>query len=293
MGLSTVSTSAGNDDPALRTQLYFGDGDYLKALGLTLIQGEYFSPSQVRTEEPVIVISESLARKISAQNLVLGKSLYMRGSTRPSRIIGVVKDFNLPNEPEQAAIYAAYIPSAFPFFVVKMPERFRLARDQVNLALSKINPQLKVYRFHSTAEIFAEHTKDAKVAAIVTAGLALLSLALAGLGIFAVVRTQLQLRHYELAVRQSLGARPYQLVILTLLDSLKPLLWSVLALVTCFALLQLSAASGSLDQLAQQLSIDPWHAFTSTLVVITVTACIVLSCIRPLLKQPPIVGLKG
>ncbi len=293
LGLSTVSTSAGNDDPALSTQLYFGDGDYLKALGITLIHGEYFSTSQVRAEEPVVLISESLARKISAQGYVLDKSLYMRGSTRPSRILGVVKDLNLPNQPEQAAIYAAFIPSAFPFFIIQMPEGISLSREQVNLALSKVNPQLKVYRFHSTAEIFAEHTKDARVAAVVTAGLALLALGLAGMGIFAVIRTQLQLRHYELAVRQSLGARPQHLLQLALLDSLKPLLWAVILLAIGYSTLQLSLQLGWSFNFAAQLQIAPLNAAIALLTVLLLTTLIVVGCVRRLLSQPVVHALRG
>lgn len=293
MDLSTVSSSAGDDDPDLRTHLYFGDGDYLKALGVELIQGEYFEASQLNSEDTVILISQSLARKLSAQEDVLGKSLYMRGSTRPSRIIGVVKDLNLPNQPEQSAIYAAYIPSAFPFFIIQMPQGVSLKKEQVNLALAKVNPQLKVYRFHSTAEIFAEHTKDAKVAAIVTAGLALLSLLLAGMGIFAVIRTQIQQRQYELAVRMSLGARPYQLVILTLVDNLKPLLGSVILLALFYLTVQLTSGLDLSGKMMQQLTIQPLFAVSSAIIVLCLALFIVLLCVWPYLRRPAAALLKS
>ncbi len=292
-GLSTVSISPGNDDPALSTQLYFGDDAYLHALGLTLLQGQLYTASQAQAEEPVVVISQSLANKISATGQVLDKNLYMRGSTNPSRIIGVVNDLNLPNQAEKAAIYAAFIPSAFPFLLIEMPQGASLSRDQVNQALAKIHPQLKVYKFNSTSDIFAEHTKDARVAAVVTAALSLLALALAGLGIFAVVRTQLQLRQYELAVRQSLGARPQHLLQLTLIDSLKPLLWAILLLSMVYSLLPLSGHFGWSLPFVTQLEISPGYAALALITVLLLTALIVVVCLRRLLKQPVLQTLRG
>ena len=292
-GLSTVSISPGNDDPALGTQLYFGDDAYLHALGLTLLQGQLYSASQAQAEEPVVVISQSLANKISATGQVLDKNLYMRGSTNPSRIIGVVNDLNLPNQAEKAAIYAAFIPSAFPFLLIDMPQGASLSRDQVNQALAKIHPQLKVYKFNSTSDIFAEHTKDARVAAVVTAALSLLALALAGLGIFAVVRTQLQLRQYELAVRQSLGARPQHLLQLTLIDSLKPLLWAILLLSMVYSLLPLSGHFGWSLPYVTQLEILPGYAALALITLLLLTALIVVVCLRRLLKQPVLQTLRG
>ena len=292
-GLSTVSISSGNDDPALSTQLYFGDDDYLHALGLTLLQGEIFTASQVRAEETVVVVSQSLANKISATGQVLDKSLYMRGSTNPSRIIGVVNDLNLPGQAEKAAIYAAFIPSAFPFLLIEMPQGASLSREQVNQSLAKINPQLKVYKFNSTSDIFAEHTKDARVVAVVTAALSLLALALAGLGIFAVIRTQIQLRQYELAVRQSLGARPQHLLQLTLLDSLKPLLWAVLLLAVGYSVLQLSLHLGWSFAFAGQLQIAPRNALVALFTVLLLTTLIVVGCLRPTLRQPVVQLLRG
>lgn len=293
LGLSTVSSTAGNDDPPFSTQLYFGDGEYLKALGLQLLHGEFFSQAQVRAEESVVLISESLARKISTEGHVLDKSLYLRGSSNPSRIIGVVKDLSLPNQSEQAAVYAAFIPAGFPFLIMQMPDGRTLSRDMVNQALSRVHLQLKVYRFHSTADIFAEHTKDARVAAVVTAGLSLLAFALAGLGIFAVIRTQIQLRQYELAVRQSLGAQPQHLLQLTLIDSLTPLLWAVLLLAAGYSALQLSLQFGWSFGLAQQLQIAPLNAVIALLTVLLLTTLIVLGCLRPLLNRPVVYALRG
>ena len=156
-----------------------------------------------------------------------------------------------------------------------------------------MHPQLKVFHFNSSADIFAVHTQDAKVSTVVTAALSLLALALAGLGIFAVIRTQIQLRQYELAVRQSLGARPQHLLQLTLLDSLKPLLWAVLLLAVSYSALQLSLRFGWSFGFATQLQIAPLNAALALTTVLLLTTLIVLACVRPLLNRPAIQALRG
>lgn len=288
-----VGSTADNETPSLQTQVYQSDGDYLQALGLELVQGNFFSQAQVRQSERVMLISESLAKQLSPDGQVLDKPLYFRGASNPRTIIGVVKDLHLPNQTGAAAAYIPVLPNYFPTLVLTMPTGQTLTREQVNLALAQVNPQLKVFRFDRTSDIFAEHTKDARVAAVVTAALSLLALALAGLGIFAVIRTQIQLRQYELAVRQSLGARPQHLLRLTLLDSLKPLLWAVLLLAVGYSLLQLSDLLGITLPFAAQLQIAPMNATVALLTVLLLTTLIVLGCVRPLLTKPVVHALRG
>ncbi|OBP13913.1 hypothetical protein A5320_14655 [Rheinheimera sp. SA_1] len=311
--MSSVSQHADQSAPA-PTYRYNGDAAYLTALGLTLKSGETFSRQQIQNQESVVLISQSLARKLAANistgvstgvsagvdttgndpiRTMLDKPLYLRGATSPSRIIGVVSDLILPGHADSAAVYTPATPTAFPHLLVRLPDGQSLSRELVNQALAQVHPQLKVFRFHSSAEIFASHTQDAKVATVVTAGLSLLALALAGLGIFAVIRTQIQLRQYELAVRQSLGARPQHLLQLTLLDSLKPLLWAVLVLTVGYSALQLSLNFGWSFDFAGQLQIAPLNAILALSTVLLLTTLIVVGCMRPLLTRPVVHALRG
>lgn len=307
--MSSVSQNADQSAPAPAYR-YSGDADYLAALGLSLQSGETFSPQQVQNQENVVLISQSLARKLAAATstdvsagvdttgndpirTMLDKPLYLRGATTPSRIIGVVSDLTLPGQIDSAAVYTPATPPAFPHLLVRLPDGHSLSRDLVNQALLQVHPQLKVFRFHSSAEIFASHTLDAKVATVVTAGLSLLALALAGIGIFAVIRTQIQLRQYELAVRQSLGAQPKHLLQLTLIDSLKPLLWTVLLLASGFVALQLLQRSGELRVVTDALAVTPAHVIGAVLTVLLLTAAIVLVCLRSVLHQPVTQNLRA
>ncbi|MGP9802768.1 hypothetical protein [Rheinheimera sp. NSM] len=86
----------------------------------------------------------------------------------------------------------------------------------------------------------------------------------------------------------------YQLLLqLTLLDSLKPLLWAVLLLAMSYSALQLSLRLGWSFNFAQQLQIAPLHAVLALLTVLLLTAAIVLGCMRPLLSRPAVQALRG
>lgn len=295
--MSSVSWQA-DAASSVAANRYSGDTEYLQALGLQLQTGELFSPQQVLNQDNVVLISASLARRL-ATDLgldssigLLDKPLYLRGATTSRRIIGVVSDLTLPGQSDAAAVYTPQLPSAFPHLLLRLPDGQHLSREQVNQALAQVHPQLKVFRFNTNADIFAAHTQDARVATVVTAALSLLALALAGLGIFAVIRTQIQLRQYELAVRQSLGARPQHLLRLTLLDSLKPLLWAVLVLALTYSALQLSARFTVALPFASQLQIAPLNAALALLTVLLLTTLIVLGCVRPLLSRPVVQTLR-
>lgn len=296
--MSSVSWQADATTPVAANR-YSGDTDYLQALGLQLQSGELFSPQQVLDQENVVLISSSLARQLAtdlgadSSMSLLDKPLYLRGATTSRRIIGIVSDLTLPGHTNSAAVYTPQLSSAFPHLLVRLPDGQSLSREQVNKALAKVNPQLKVFHFNTSAQIFAVHTQDAKVATVVTAALSLLALALAGLGIFAVIRTQIQLRQYELAVRQSLGARPQHLLLLTLTDSLKPLLWAVMVLAVGYSALQLSLRFGWSFGFATQLNIAPLNAALALTAVLLLTTLIVLACVRPLLSRPAIQALRG
>lgn len=224
--LAEVRTQPELDHPALQTQVFAGDDEYLQTLGLQLQSGSFFSKAQIQAQDPVVLISESLASAINPAANVLNKPIYLRGSPTPVQIVGVVKNLSLPHQPTTHAVYRNFIPATYPFMLLQMPEGIELTRQQVNQALAAVNSQLKVSRFNASSEILAEHTKAAKVAAIITAALSLLALALAGLGIFAIIRTQMQLRHYELAIRQAVSALFMVLLLTTLIviGCLRPIL---------------------------------------------------------------------
>lgn len=116
---------------------------------------------------------------------------------------------------------------------------------------------------------------------------------MAGLGTFAAIRTQLQLRQYELTVRQSFGARSIHLLQLTLIDSCIPFLSAILLLSTTYSLFPLSEHVGWSLPLATQLKISPWYAALALLTVLLLTSLIVVVCLRRLLKQPLLQTLVG
>jgi len=87
---------------AVQTTLYFSDSHGLDALGLKLIQGRWFTASEIGEFHvddikgaPGLVITSSLARKLFPAGNALGRSIYMMNDD-PMPIVGIVERAQTP-----------------------------------------------------------------------------------------------------------------------------------------------------------------------------------------------------
>nr|WP_213948760.1 FtsX-like permease family protein [Luteibacter sp. dw_328] len=102
-GWSTgAQTDPDSKKEGVHTALYFGDEHTLKTLGVRLIAGRNFSPSEVVTVQPQqspgapqVIITKVLADKIFPDGNALGKVIYL-AKGKPSTIIGIVEKLTVP-----------------------------------------------------------------------------------------------------------------------------------------------------------------------------------------------------
>src|SRR5262249_22314300 len=80
---------------------------FFEAMGIPLVAGRTFRASDAQGAEPVIVISQRLARLHFPDQDPIGRTLYSGTGNR--RVVGVVGDV-LPAEPGPQPAPAAYIP---------------------------------------------------------------------------------------------------------------------------------------------------------------------------------------
>jgi putative ABC transport system permease protein len=91
-------------DPIARPRLaviYFADEHAIDTLGVSLIAGRNFRADEITTigryakvSAPVIIITNSLARKLFADGSALGKTVYLPGG--PALIVGILKSLQGP-----------------------------------------------------------------------------------------------------------------------------------------------------------------------------------------------------
>ncbi len=87
-----VSISGTNGQSHLMVRNSFVDYGYVKAMGMTIVQGRDFSKS-FPSDSSAVIVNETMAKALGWKNPV-GKQIQMMGTGVVFTVIGVVKDFN-------------------------------------------------------------------------------------------------------------------------------------------------------------------------------------------------------
>ncbi|GGY74705.1 hypothetical protein GCM10011613_20210 [Cellvibrio zantedeschiae] len=217
-----LNTEFGGDNKITMSPI-FCDGSFLNILSIPLIAGRYFTNTEAREDARVAVVNESLARRLQADGQVLGKVVYRNGDQNPQgvKIIGVVKDLQLPAQTEPLRFYQASVPH-HPEILIKQKEGKNFTAQEINKLAAKVHPQLKVFDIRTTARAIDILTSNQQTTARITAALTLLAFSLAAIGIYGVLSYSVQLRRFELGTRMAIGARPQMIFLQILKDNLLP-----------------------------------------------------------------------
>jgi putative ABC transport system permease protein len=200
------------------------DSGYFEALGIPFLSGQTFDPDQFLDKVNEVIISESFAHQYFGDEDPVGKHL-KTVSDRPLRIVGIVGDTRFDiTQPVQPMMY-------FPFYLGTVAGgalAVRSTRDVTALALpiqkivQELDPELPVSDVLTMNQIVSKFTLDAGFDATLLLAFAILSLALAAVGLFGVLSYIVAQRTTEIGVRVAVGAQRSEVLRLMLADGLKP-----------------------------------------------------------------------
>lgn len=202
------------------------DTDYLKTMGIKLIQGRDFSAKFSTDSSSAVLITQSMAKALGEANPV-GK--FIKPDNKSFQIVGVVSDFNLYSLHQKAQPIALQMQAKNPiqYILVRVnPQNLTGAVDIIKSAWKTIAPKQEFIGSFLDENTERWYKKEQRLATIFSsaAGIAIL---LSCLGLFSIALISIQQRTKEIGVRKVLGASIPNIVILLSKDFLKLVVMAV------------------------------------------------------------------
>ena len=210
---------------------YIVEPSYLKAMGIPLLRGRFFTVHDDEHAPLVVVIDEIFAQKYFPNQNPLGKRLNIARSAQLAEIVGVVGHVNqwgLATDDQQSLRSGLYIPC------MQMPDEFIamtpsgsavVLRSEGNSAgrldslrqiSGQISTQQVIFGAQTMDSLISDSVATRRFSMILLAVFAVLALLLASVGIYGVVSYVVGQRTNEIGIRMALGAHQWDILLLIL-----------------------------------------------------------------------------
>jgi putative ABC transport system permease protein len=222
------------DHSELRASITAAGPDYFRTLGIGLREGRAFTPLDRPGAEPVVVISESLARTLAPPGSTLGTrvgTLESSDTGQPLRVwrtvVGVAHDVHQTHA--DVDLKDAYIPFAqtttrFASVYIRANGSSEQWLETLRTVVASIDPKVFVGPAPPLSVQADDILAGPRFVTAVLTGFALFAALLALLGIYGVTAYAVQQREREIAIRMAIGATAGAVIRMFLRNSGKVLL---------------------------------------------------------------------
>jgi putative ABC transport system permease protein len=208
---------------------------YMEALSIPLRAGRFVDARDTEIAPRVALVSESAARRYWPGGNPVGKQIrvHVNESIRaPREIIGVVGDVRIRGL-EIEPVPVIYVPHA-QYGPETMSIVARTAGDplqalpELKAILKSVAPGVAISRPRTAEDLIAASVAEPRFRTLLLSIFAIVSLALAAVGLYGVVAFSVNQRRAELGLRMALGANPGDVLRLVLREGMMPVAAGIL-----------------------------------------------------------------
>ena len=265
------------------------DEQYFALSGQAFLEGDSFDKADIQDQNRVMVINDVFAKQVNPEGSAIGMQI-STGRADPFVVVGVVKGIKLPGADSiPARVYAPVTPASARF-TIQLAEGQKLTREQVVAVLSDVSSMFAVFSLDNLVEVERRQLFTQYATASTTATLAILTLFLAGVGLYGILSYGTQMRRFELGTRMAIGAKRKDLIGLVIKDNSQVIVVGVLASVTIIAGAYLLYSDVFTSYLASNLVL----MFLVT--VLAISGLSLFACYWPLrqfINKPAVHSLRG